>query len=780
MGLVVAAAVFWVAYLILHPGYRHALGVVALVMSLSYATLGVLVRIRLAEDRKAVFAFLSFAMTFLTIAGPLHFRLNGITVAWSAEAVLLVWLGFKYRYLPVRLGGLVVLGLAVGRLFVRHWPLHDGAYDLLATRSFAVAAFVSAAVAAFAIVHAAFRVRAIDPDHVVRRITGIAAGLLPLFVLNHEIGDWLGLAKGADPAWVFRTTGGAVYGVGALLFFLFGRLRRSVTARLAALAVLDVAALVLFSTYPGGLPFGVEPFANARFPIAFALGVLTVAIGVDLSGRRADVEPLEKKLGDLLTLGGAGALVAVIAVDLWHLLIRSSTYAALVGTSALFVVSAAAFLLLAFRIRRVSWRVVSFLLLLLATGTGLASHLAVRPADSTWFLNARFLVSLLVSFSWIWQGEWARGRRGILREVTGHDGAILGWLGATLLLLTLSADLGGRLHETGTDEALAGIALLWAIGTLAWLLVGRRADEVLWRGGSLLFLCIAAVPAFMLYAANASLDRTFFLSLPWGTALLVSLAGFAWGTIEREEPRLGESIRLLAALALLAVTSFELFSCLDLRSGTYAAYASVTALNAVAATGFALFGARLPSRGWRLTALLPLLAGGLLCLELFGPGMEREFVLFLNGRFAALLSVAAATFGVGRLALTDERRLGVFLGWLSAGLLLFVLSAEAWLYAQQEAAGPEQARFATQMALSVTWSVYAVAILVLGFRLRLRPLRLTALGLFAITVAKLVFVDLAAIEQEQIFRILSFFVAGVLMIGGSYLYHRVERAMEDR
>ena len=38
---------------------------------------------------------------------------------------------------------------------------------------------------------------------------------------------------------------------------------------------------------------------------------------------------------------------------------------------------------------------------------------------------------------------------------------------------------------------------------------------------------------------------------------------------------------------------------------------------------------------------------------------------------------------------------------------------------------------------------------------------------------------LAAIEQEQIFRILSFFVAGVLMIGGSYLYHRVETRIQE-
>src|SRR5207249_2672903 len=48
----------------------------------------------------------------------------------------------------------------------------------------------------------------------------------------------------------------------------------------------------------------------------------------------------------------------------------------------------------------------------------------------------------------------------------------------------------------------------------------------------------------------------------------------------------------------------------------------------------------------------------------------------------------------------------------------------------------EHLRRSAQTALSVVWAVYAAAVLVAGFRLRSRPLRWAALGLFGLTLAK--------------------------------------------
>ena len=51
-----------------------------------------------------------------------------------------------------------------------------------------------------------------------------------------------------------------------------------------------------------------------------------------------------------------------------------------------------------------------------------------------------------------------------------------------------------------------------------------------------------------------------------------------------------------------------------------------------------------------------------------------------------------------------------------------------------------------------------------------------ALALLGLTAIKLVLVDMATVKQ--MYRVVSFLVLGILMIGTSYLYHRVEKWLE--
>jgi len=80
------------------------------------------------------------------------------------------------------------------------------------------------------------------------------------------------------------------------------------------------------------------------------------------------------------------------------------------------------------------------------------------------------------------------------------------------------------------------------------------------------------------------------------------------------------------------------------------------------------------------------------------------------------------------------------------------------------------------MSLSLLWSLYAIAALFIGFWQRIRVLRLAALGLFGLTVLKVVLGDMA--QVEEVYRIVSFIGLGLLMIGASYLYHRVEKKLQ--
>ena len=68
------------------------------------------------------------------------------------------------------------------------------------------------------------------------------------------------------------------------------------------------------------------------------------------------------------------------------------------------------------------------------------------------------------------------------------------------------------------------------------------------------------------------------------------------------------------------------------------------------------------------------------------------------------------------------------------------------------------------------WALCSIALVVVGFRRNQVRLRQCALGLFAATVLKVFVVDLAHVSTP--FRIISFIVLGLMLIGASYLYYR--------
>ena len=68
----------------------------------------------------------------------------------------------------------------------------------------------------------------------------------------------------------------------------------------------------------------------------------------------------------------------------------------------------------------------------------------------------------------------------------------------------------------------------------------------------------------------------------------------------------------------------------------------------------------------------------------------------------------------------------------------------------------------TQAALSVTWAVCGVLVMVVGYRRTMRPVWIAGASLLAVVVVKLFFVELA--DQGGLFRIVSFLSVGVLLL----------------
>ncbi len=81
-------------------------------------------------------------------------------------------------------------------------------------------------------------------------------------------------------------------------------------------------------------------------------------------------------------------------------------------------------------------------------------------------------------------------------------------------------------------------------------------------------------------------------------------------------------------------------------------------------------------------------------------------------------------------------------------------------------------------ALSVLWGLFATGLMLYGFKKRSPGSRHLSLGLFAITLLKVVMVDMEKFSTP--YRILSFLALGSLLVGASFLYHKYKERLEDR
>ena len=119
---------------------------------------------------------------------------------------------------------------------------------------------------------------------------------------------------------------------------------------------------------------------------------------------------------------------------------------------------------------------------------------------------------------------------------------------------------------------------------------------------------------------------------------------------------------------------------------------------------------------------------------------------------------------------TEEIKLRRMVSLLGALILLWTGSIEIDRYFAASvvfngAVRPEQ------VLLSIFWSIFAVACVLLGFRVRAAELRFFGLGLLAVTLLKVVLIDMSQVQAG--YRILSFMGLGALMLGTSVLYGKL-------
>jgi len=213
---------------------------------------------------------------------------------------------------------------------------------------------------------------------------------------------------------------------------------------------------------------------------------------------------------------------------------------------------------------------------------------------------------------------------------------------------------------------------------------------------------------------------------------------------------------------------------------------------------------------WAIEGLMMLWAGietgskrmRLVALTLFGLTLVRlflwdtpygyrpPFIPIFNRYFLSSLAVVACLFAAAAMcqSFAKEKNLpatGMKLALLLAAVisLWLVLSIETQTFfttramIQRVADDARHEHWLGQMALSVVWAVYAAVLAAIGFLRRSSATRWAALSLFALTVIKAMLVDLAGLQQ--LYRIIVFFVLGLLLLLVAWAYHRAFQARES-
>ncbi len=167
----------------------------------------------------------------------------------------------------------------------------------------------------------------------------------------------------------------------------------------------------------------------------------------------------------------------------------------------------------------------------------------------------------------------------------------------------------------------------------------------------------------------------------------------------------------------------------------------------------------------------------LTALRLFAlPIPARNFLL--NARFGTEMAVVASF--VAALVLAQQHRAALrqdegnayaVLGIGTNVLFLWALSHEVWdVYGRMRTSLGMDSWLAQQLALSLLWTLYASVLIVWGVRRASPALRWQALALFGVVVGKAFLYDLSFLQRG--YRILSFFVLGVVLLIVSFLYQR--------
>ncbi|MCB8931810.1 MAG: DUF2339 domain-containing protein [Fimbriimonadaceae bacterium] len=320
----------------------------------------------------------------------------------------------------------------------------------------------------------------------------------------------------------------------------------------------------------------------------------------------------------------------------------------------------------------------------------------------------------------------------------------------------------GMSRQLGAVNELSGA--LWGMA-LATSVLGALSVQTRWRSPAILGALLWCI-ALAVYASDL-VDRTVFLG--WELGLVVGLAGSAiactvalWGTTEKGRPMLAGVAG--AALGVL-LWRFVLVALSKSSLAFEPHFASVlgATLASVCCTAVGRW------RAWpglaAPTGLFWVLAG-LVAMD------GSPFPSALNEGIAMTVLLAAGTWGAVAFDRAFEPGLRSASRFFAAAILGVPFSRLVVLLLTDPSIGVPPLS-----AVTIAWTAYGAVLLGIGFAKRVREIRYVGLGALAAASLKLVLVDLAS--SRDLVRFLVTLGLGVAMIGGGYLYIRLQDRLEE-
>ena len=277
--LVNSIAAFFVLYLLFQNDFRNPLAVSSIILAAANLLMALIVTLRNKHDLNLRIVLTAIGIFFITIAIPLHFKANFLSIAWIAEGLFLAVIGLRYRSVRTQAVSIIPMLLCLGNL-ICHLPMHEHAFKLFINPNFGLWILVSFSFLAYHLIFRLLKSFDAPTNLTISVVTYVTFGIVLFAALTMEwfyhcdlnvLGDNIGFQ--------YFAFGLVVLAIIEMLFFTIQPLSPSsqtcsVFTFIAAIQG-TVAAVWVLTKYYGRFMI----FANLNFFVSFAfiLGLLAVA-----------------------------------------------------------------------------------------------------------------------------------------------------------------------------------------------------------------------------------------------------------------------------------------------------------------------------------------------------------------------------------------------------------------------------------------------------------------------------------------------------------------------